>query len=73
MKVEQLVKMANEIAAFYTAESGATAAADIALHLKRFWEPRMRKAIVEHQRTGGAGMQDVVQAAVRMLAEGAVA
>jgi formate dehydrogenase subunit delta len=68
MKTEYLVKMANEIAAFYISESGAEAPKSIASHLTRFWDPRMRKAIVEHNRTGGAGLKDEVKQAINLLA-----
>jgi formate dehydrogenase subunit delta len=68
VNVEHLVKMANEIAAFYVAESSSEAPKSIASHLTRFWEPRMRKAIVEHSQNGGAGLKEVVRQAVRLLA-----
>jgi formate dehydrogenase subunit delta len=68
VNVESLVKMANEIAAFYVAESSADAPKSIASHLTHFWEPRMRKAIVEHNRLGGAGLKDEVRQAVELLA-----
>jgi len=45
MDVQHLVKMANNIADFFTAEGDKTKAANnIANHLKSFWEPRMRRA-----------------------------
>lgn len=69
MNIERLVKMANEIAAFYVADSPADAPKNIAAHLQRFWEPRMRKAIIEHNNAGGAGMENAVRQAVRLLAQ----
>jgi len=46
MDGKKLVKMANEIGAFFAAEpDGKVARAGIAGHLKRFWEPRMRREI----------------------------
>jgi formate dehydrogenase subunit delta len=47
MDGQKLVKMANQIAAFFAAEPDRKAAVDgVAGHLKRFWEPRMRKEIL---------------------------
>jgi formate dehydrogenase subunit delta len=70
MRVERLVSMANDIGAFFNAEPDkAEAAKNIASHLRRFWDPRMRRQIVSHYREGGAGLDDVVRSAVRLLAE----
>jgi formate dehydrogenase subunit delta len=62
--------MINQIAAFYVGESPADAPANIAAHLKRFWEPRMRGAIADHNRNGGAGMHEAARQAVSMLVKG---
>ena len=66
MKSEYLVKMANEIAAFYdsTEANPATAVAD---HLRRFWEPRMIAAFVAHLKAGGAGLTPTTRAAAEQL------
>jgi len=70
MRVERLVSMANDIGAFFNAEADkAEAAKNVASHLRRFWDPRMRRQIVAHYREGGAGLDDVVRSAVRLLAE----
>ena len=46
MDAHHLVKMANQIGRFFEAEPDqAQAQQDIAAHLKRFWVPRMRRAI----------------------------
>jgi formate dehydrogenase subunit delta len=68
MNIEHLVKMANEIAAFYVAESPSEAPKSIASHFTRFWDPRMRKQIIEHNQSGGAGLKNEVREAVRLLA-----
>lgn len=47
MDTHNLVKMANQIGAFFESmPDREQAKADIAGHLKKFWDPRMRKAIV---------------------------
>jgi formate dehydrogenase subunit delta len=44
----------------------------VAAHLKRFWDPRMRRQIIEHYRAeSGAGLDPVPRAAVGLLAEAA--
>ena len=70
MKTEYLVKMANDIGAFFESEAGADGVpAAVANHMKRFWDPRMRKEIVAHHANGGAGLNDHVRQAVALLAE----
>jgi len=69
MNVDHMVKMANEIGAFFASESPpGQAPKDVANHLKRFWDPRMRREIVAHYRLGGAGLSDLALAAIRLLA-----
>jgi formate dehydrogenase subunit delta len=66
MDAHKLVKMANEIASFFEAEPDrAVVLENVAGHLKRFWDPRMRREILrwvdEHQ---GEGLKDSVRAAI---------
>jgi len=47
VKIEYLVKMANEIGAFFASEPDPEQAVNaVAGHLRRFWDPRMRAQIV---------------------------
>jgi formate dehydrogenase subunit delta len=66
MNPENLVKMANQISLFFESQ-GPDASAGVAEHLKKFWDPRMRKAIVEHARTGGEGLRESAARAVALL------
>lgn len=69
MKIEYLVRMANDVGAFFAAEAdGEAAVSAVATHLRRFWEPRMRAQIVAHQAQGGVGMSDLARKAVALLA-----
>ena len=69
MKVEALIKMANQITAFFEAESGEQdAPAMIASHLRRFWEPRMRREIIAYCETDGSGLDELALRAVKLLA-----
>ena len=69
MDTENLVKMANNIAHFFSAEPDANLAVNgVVDHLSRFWETRMRKAIIQHHKAGGAGLSELAGAAVARLA-----
>ncbi len=37
-------------------------------HIERFWDPRMKKQIIEHYRSGGADLADHVRRAIQLLA-----
>ncbi|HUC09052.1 MAG TPA: formate dehydrogenase subunit delta [Stellaceae bacterium] len=67
MSPEKLVYMANQIGRFFAHGSEEQAVFNTADHLKKFWEPRMRKAIVEYVEAGGAGLQPTVLKAVQSL------
>jgi formate dehydrogenase subunit delta len=69
MKIEALVKMANEISYFFEGEAGKDAPAAVATHLRRYWEPRMRKDILKHyDLNAGEGLEEVALKAVAILA-----
>lgn len=70
MNIDLLVKMVNEISAFFASESPPTRAAeDVAVHLRRFWEPRMRRQIIAHVRSnGGVGLSDLARRGIETLA-----
>jgi formate dehydrogenase subunit delta len=70
VRIERLVAMANDIGRFFEAESDPAAAArNIANHLQRYWDPRMRRQIVGHYRDGGAGLRDAPRAAIGLLTD----
>ncbi len=74
MDAEHLVHMVNDIANFFAPASGAAQApAEVASHLKRFWEPRMQRQIVEVWRAGRGEFSEVARAAVALLAKEAPA
>ncbi|HUO95737.1 MAG TPA: formate dehydrogenase subunit delta [Steroidobacteraceae bacterium] len=69
MDAEHLVHMVNDIADFFVPASGAQQApAEVAAHLKRFWEPRMLKQITEVWRSGKGEFSAVGKAAIALLA-----
>ncbi|MBC7395031.1 MULTISPECIES: formate dehydrogenase subunit delta [unclassified Variovorax] len=56
MQVDSLVRMANQIGTFFEAMPDREEALEgIAQHLKRFWEPRMRRALLAHVDQSGRG------------------
>jgi formate dehydrogenase subunit delta len=59
--------MANQIGKFFVSEDKATAVANIADHLVKFWDPRMRIEIIAHVAAGGEGLDPEVRAAVATL------
>lgn len=67
MDIHHLVKMANQIGQFFEAEPDrAQAVQDIAAHLKRFWDPRMRKAIVAYSEESGEELKAIVNEAIHL-------
>ncbi|WP_349605654.1 MULTISPECIES: formate dehydrogenase subunit delta [Cupriavidus] len=66
MNVDNLITMANQIGSFFEAmPDREEAVSDIAGHIKRFWEPRMRKALLGHvDAEAGNGLLEIVQEAV---------
>ena len=69
MHIEYLVKMANDIAAFFHAQSGPDAPREIAGHIRRFWDPRMRRQIIDHGAAGGEGLVPEAKQAIALLAK----
>ncbi|CAG9184515.1 formate dehydrogenase subunit delta [Cupriavidus pinatubonensis] len=66
MKIDNLITMANQIGSFFEAmPDREEALADIAGHIKRFWEPRMRRALLGHvDADAGTGLLEIVQEAL---------
>ncbi len=67
MKPEQMVHMANQIAAFFQPYPHDEAVEGVRKHILDFWEPRMRAAIIKHLAAGGAGLDMPVREAVGRL------
>ena len=71
MSIDHLVEMANDIGAFFIVEKNQQRAVDGSRsHIERFWEPRMRRKLLDHWRlTGGEDFSPQVQLAVADLAQ----
>ena len=65
MDNDTLVRMANRIADFFEAMPDRDEALEgIAGHIRKFWEPRMRRALLGAIDSGAPGVSELVRAAV---------
>jgi formate dehydrogenase subunit delta len=71
MKVEKLVRMANEIARNLRVLPGDQPSAATADHVRSFWTPGMRATLLAHAEAGGAGLDPIALDAMRRLREAA--
>jgi formate dehydrogenase subunit delta len=62
MDNDNLIRMVNRIGAFFAAMPDRNEALnDIAMHVRRFWEPRMRTQLFEHiDQHAGEGIDSIV-------------
>jgi NADH-dependant formate dehydrogenase delta subunit FdsD len=68
MNIDLLIKMTNEIGEFFSGATGEQAARDVATHLKRYWDPRMRVQMLKYyEERHGAGLSDLAKTAVGIL------
>ena len=76
MNIDLLIKMANEITAFWDGEATTqeVAVKEVASHIRRFWEPRMRAQMFTYlEQRQGAGLSETALKAMSQLAEQAKA
>ncbi len=66
MDIDNLTRMANRIGEFFQAMPDRAEALDgIAQHLRKFWERRMRLALLAHLEAGGGqGLLPIVHEAI---------
>ncbi|MEE9355138.1 MAG: formate dehydrogenase subunit delta [Methylococcaceae bacterium] len=68
MKIENLIKMANDIGDFFNAEEDKEIASDgVKTHIQRIWEPRMRKQLLIYFEKDGSDLSDLVKKALSKL------
>ncbi len=67
MDIDNLVHMANRIGEFFqTMPERDAAMLELTQHLRKFWEPRMRRELLAHlDRAGGGDLLPIVRDAVR--------
>ena len=68
---DHLIKMANQIGSFFeTMPDRAQALVDIGSHIKRYWEPRMRRSLLQYvDQQDGVELKDIVLEALRVHRE----
>jgi formate dehydrogenase subunit delta len=65
MNAEHLIRMANQIGTFFESQPDrAEALEGIASHIKKFWEPRMRRDLLALLDEGGTGVLPIVREAL---------
>ena len=69
MSPDRLIYMANQIGKFFQSQGHDKELPGIAEHIWKFWDPRMRKAILAHLDAGGEGLDPAVRAALQRLKE----
>ena len=62
-----MVHMANQIALFFASYPHDEAVDGVTDHLRSFWEPRMRKQIIDYVSAGGHGLHALALEAVKRL------
>lgn len=67
MSPDRLVTMANQIGRFFAHRGEERGSADIADHIVKFWDPRMRAAMRAHLDAGGAGLDPLPRKAFEIL------
>jgi formate dehydrogenase subunit delta len=68
MDVQRLNAMANDISAYFASEPDREAAiAGIVNHIRKSWDPRMRRQITQQSGEDAAGLSELARAAVDRL------
>jgi len=68
MHIDLLISMANQIGDFFNGASPESAPRDVANHLKRYWDPRMRTQIIQYyEERHGSGLSDIALGAIAQL------
>jgi formate dehydrogenase subunit delta len=68
MTPEKMVHMANQIALFFAGYPHDDAVAAVGDHLTKFWEPRMRRQLLDYLAGGGEGLHPLAFEAARSRA-----
>ena len=71
MTTDKLIKMANQIGAFFEAmPDRSQAMLDIATHIQKNWDPQMRAALLVRLDAGTEGLTPIVRDAVKAHRKG---
>ena len=67
MTPDDIVRMANQIATFFSAYPHDEAVSGVSGHIRDFWEPRMKQALKAYIASGGKGLAPLVLEAAQQL------
>ena len=73
LELDRLLSMANQIGDFFAPYPAARRAEGIRNHLRTYWDPRMREALLAYIDGGGAALKPFVVDGARLLRETAPA
>ena len=68
MSHDKLAYMANQIGRFFQSQKQDTAVDAIEDHILKFWDPRMRKAIMAQFASGSIELDPLVRQAIEKMA-----
>jgi formate dehydrogenase subunit delta len=69
MKDQDLIRMANQIAQAFATYPEDQAVSETGTHIRKFWEPRMRRQISQYVTNGAEGLNPVAVKAIKALPE----
>ena len=69
MSHDKLAYMANQIGRFFMSQKPETAVAGIEDHILKFWDPRMRRAIIAQLADGSIQLDPLVREAVERIGQ----
>jgi formate dehydrogenase subunit delta len=67
MEQRDMIRMANQIAAFFNGSGPEAAVKDAAEHINKFWDPRMRTQLFAHLDKGGEGLDPTMIKAASLI------
>ncbi len=67
METRDMVRMANQMAAFFKPYGEVEGTKDLASHINSFWEPRMRSMFFDYIAQGGKEFEPMVLAAAAQI------
>ncbi|MDE2444810.1 MAG: formate dehydrogenase subunit delta [Alphaproteobacteria bacterium] len=71
METSDIVRMANQIAAFFKSYGPEEGTKEIAAHINNFWEPRMRQHFFSYLAQGGKSLDPMILASVPLIRKAA--
>jgi formate dehydrogenase subunit delta len=67
METKDMVRMANQMAAFFRPYGEVEGTKDLAAHINNFWAPAIRREFFDHVALGGKGFEPMVMAAATQV------